>query len=127
MAVDITLESTGIKKHKMNRYFQLKKISAEAASRKISAAIDDAGGYISHSQREDLANAIIDCELQVFVAEKKDAAPIWLRFTLPIAVIAIIILILFLPINFLITGRWTYKNSGITLLILNWFSALKIA
>lgn len=111
----------------MTRYFQLKKISAEAASRKISAAIDDAGGYISHAQREDLASAIIDCELQVFVAEKKDAAPIWLRFTLPIAVIAIIILILFLPINFLITGRWTYKNSGITLLILNWFSALKIA
>lgn len=46
------------------------------------------------------------------------------RLTMPFAIILIILMFIFIPFNFLITGTWTYKISkGI---IYNWFKSLKL-
>jgi len=59
-----------------------------------------------------------------FYYEEKTKVNIWVRFTLPFAIVLIILMILLLPINFIINGKWGYefdKNNNIR----NWFRALK--
>ena len=58
----------------------------------------------------------------IFYEEKSKPTPKWLRFTLPFALILFILMFLFLPINFIITGRWGYNRNG----ALNWFKSLNI-
>ena len=55
----------------------------------------------------------------------KDDAPVtvWVRITLPFAAVVYFAMILFLPFNFLFTGRWGYGFSDKNVLY-NWFHAL---
>lgn len=55
-----------------------------------------------------------------FYKYKKKKTPILLRFTIIFALIILLLMMIFLPVNFLITGRWYYKNR----FIMNWFTAL---
>ena len=60
-----------------------------------------------------------------FFQEKKTPVKTWMRFTLPFAIILMVLMLIALPIAFLITGKWTYplgeKNT-----ILNWFRSLRL-
>ena len=62
----------------------------------------------------------------VFYTEKETEVPVWIRFTLPFALITILIMYIGIPVNFLITGKWGYSGLGKKNYILNWFRALKL-
>ncbi len=68
---------------------------------------------------EHLENNLNDTSLE-FYALEKEVKPFWLRMTLPLAFLIWLILFVFLPINYIIIGRWGYRWEWIK----NWFSAL---
>ena len=73
---------------------------------------------------EELCDRFIELDLE-FYAEKKVAVPIWIRFTMPFAIITMLLMIIGVPITFLITGKWGY-SLGDKNRILNWLKALKL-
>lgn len=73
---------------------------------------------------EELCDRFIDLKLD-FYYEKKTPVNIWIRLTLPFALVAILLMLLALPINFLVTGQWGY-SLGKENKILNWFKSLKL-
>ena len=60
-----------------------------------------------------------------FYTEKKTPVKPWLRFTLPFAIILMILMLIGLPIVFLITGNWHYPHTK-NVRILNWFRSLRL-
>ena len=60
-----------------------------------------------------------------FYSEKKTPVKPWLRFTLPFAIILMLLMLIGLPIVFLITGSWFYPHTKKDR-ILNWFRALRL-
>ena len=58
-----------------------------------------------------------------FYTEEKVAVPLWLRLTLPFALIVMLLMLILLPLNFLFTGKWYYEY----LPIYNWFKSLKLS
>ncbi|MBG0514080.1 MULTISPECIES: hypothetical protein [Elizabethkingia] len=59
-----------------------------------------------------------------FYKEKKETSNVWLRLSIIFLPIVWIILFLFLPLTFIITGRWGYSNKFNW--ILNWMDKVKI-
>jgi len=65
-----------------------------------------------------------------FIRIKKADKPKWIRFTMPLAILckvvysypilAIILLYVFSPIKYLITGRWRYSSPFLT----NWLNSI---
>ena len=63
-------------------------------------------------------------ELDIYLyTEEEKPVPFWIRLTFPFAILVIICLYLFLPINFIFTGKWGYALNGTK--IHNWFRMLK--
>ena len=60
-----------------------------------------------------------------FYSEKKTPVKPWLRFTLPFAIILMLLMLIGLPIVFLITGNWFYPHTKKDI-ILNWFRSLRL-
>jgi hypothetical protein len=60
-----------------------------------------------------------------FYSEKKTPVKPWLRFTLPFAIILMLLMLIGLPIVFLITGNWFYPHTKKDR-ILNWFRSLRL-
>ena len=60
-----------------------------------------------------------------FYTDEKTPVKTWVRFTLPFAIILMLLMFIGLPFAFLITGKWSYplgkKNR-----ILNWFKSLRL-
>lgn len=52
--------------------------------------------------------------------KEKVKSPIWIRLTLPLAFVAMIVLFVLMPINYIVTGHWGYKYEPLT----NWFRSL---
>jgi len=57
-----------------------------------------------------------------FYQETKEKVPFGVRLTIIPAILVIILLWIFLPINFIITGRWSYEFKWME----NWFRMLKL-
>lgn len=60
-----------------------------------------------------------------FYYEKKEPVILWIRLTLPFALILIVLMFLCLPINFMFTGHWGYKL-GKNNYVFNWFKSLNL-
>lgn len=56
--------------------------------------------------------------------EVKQEVSIWVRLTLPFALILIILMAISLPFKFMITGIWGYELGGMKLY--NWFKQLRL-
>lgn len=61
-----------------------------------------------------------------FYTEERVNVPIWIRLTLPFALVTMLIMFILLPINFIITGGWGYDLRKNNTAILNWFRALRL-
>ena len=72
---------------------------------------------------EDLCDRFSELGVDFYV-EHKTPVKLWVRFTVPFAVITILLMVLFSPIKFLFTGKWGYSY-GDKAFLLNWFRALK--
>ena len=60
-----------------------------------------------------------------FFTDEKTPVKTWIRFTLPFAIILMILMLLGMPFVFLITGHWGYSLSDKNR-ILNWFRSLRL-
>lgn len=55
-----------------------------------------------------------------FLSQEKTKAAWWIRLTLPLAIVAWILLFIYLPVNYVIKGEWGYSNTWVE----NWFRQL---
>ena len=78
---------------------------------------------LSKVDSEKLADRFIELGLDFYTEQKTDVKPL-IRLTLPFAVIVMVIMFIFIPINFLITGNWGYSISESNPRLLNWFRSL---
>lgn len=60
-----------------------------------------------------------------FYTEKIVPVPKWIRITLPLALLTMLVMFLVMPIAFMFTGYWGYQL-GEKNRILNWFRALRL-
>lgn len=74
--------------------------------------------------REELANRFRRLKMD-FYYEKKEPVTLITRLSLPFALITMLMMILFLPINFILSGQWGYKL-GKKNVIYNWFKSLRL-
>ena len=79
---------------------------------------------LSQINSEELADRFIELGLE-FYSEEKKPVPVWMRLTLPFALLLMIIMIIGTPIAFIFTGEWGYAL-GNENRILNWFRALRL-
>jgi hypothetical protein len=73
---------------------------------------------------EDMRDRWIELGVDFFT-EEITPVKTWMRFTLPFAIILMILMIIGIPFVFLITGKWTY-SLGEKNQILNWFRSLRL-
>jgi len=73
---------------------------------------------------EEMCNRWIELGVD-FYTDEKTPVKTWVRFTLPFAIVLMLLMFIGFPFVFLITGKWTYpvgkKNR-----ILNWFRSLRL-
>jgi len=74
--------------------------------------------------REEMAARFIELGMD-FYTEEETPVKWWIRLTLPLAFILLVIMCILLPVNFIITGNWGYKFRFKNR-ILNWFLMLRI-
>lgn len=79
---------------------------------------------LSKVDDEEMANRFADLGID-FYTEEKAPVPLMMRLTLPIALILFVLMLIWLPIQFIITGKWGYALKKENK-ILNWFKALKL-
>lgn len=79
---------------------------------------------LSKIDSEEMADRFIELGLD-FYTEEKTPVPLWLRLTMPFALLIMILMFIAIPINFLIIGQWGYSLSEKNRL-LNWFRSLKL-
>lgn len=80
---------------------------------------------LSKISSEELCDRFIDMKMDFF-CEKPTPVNIWIRLTLPFAILTIIVMFIYLPVNFLITGVWGYTISKSNPRLLNWFRSLNL-
>lgn len=71
---------------------------------------------------EELSDRWYTLGIDLYTQEEKKVN-IWIRFTIPFALILILIMFISLPLVFIITGRWGYSLSDKGR-IYNWFRSL---
>jgi hypothetical protein len=61
----------------------------------------------------------------IFYSEEIKPVNGWIRLTLPFAIILFLLMIVFTPVYFLITGKWSYELTNKSV-VRNWFAKLRI-
>lgn len=79
---------------------------------------------LSDIDSEEMADRFGELKMD-FYYEEVTKVKFWNRLTLPFALALMILMFVFLPINFLIKGTWGY-NLGEKNIILNWLRSLKL-
>lgn len=79
---------------------------------------------LSHIDSEEMCDRFNELGLD-FYTEKVTPVKWWIRLTLPFGLTLMLLMFLFLPFNFLITGQWGY-SLGEKNYILNWLRSLKL-
>ena len=68
---------------------------------------------------DDIADHLRGSNLEFYKREKVETS-LFIRFTLPFALIFMLILLIGMPINYIISGKWGYRVEWIN----NWFKSL---
>ena len=76
---------------------------------------------LSKLDSEELCERLIKLNMEFYYTEPTKVG-ILTRLSMPFALIMMLLMIVFLPINFIITGSWGYKWDR----IFNWFKAVGI-
>ena len=61
-----------------------------------------------------------------FYTEEETDAKWWVRLTLPLALIVVILMLIGLPFHYIFTGKWSY-SLGDKSRVLNWFRSIGIS
>lgn len=73
---------------------------------------------------EELCNRFRKLNLN-FYYEEQTPVNLWVRFTLPFAIVLMILMLISLPFVFILTGSWHYPHTKKDI-ILNWFRSLRL-
>jgi len=73
---------------------------------------------------DDMCDRWIELGIDFYV-EKLAPVKLWMRLTLPFALITLVLMFIGLPICFIITGKWGYSLTDENR-IYNWFKALRL-
>lgn len=79
---------------------------------------------LSHIDDEEMCDRLIELGLD-FYTEEKTPISAWIRLTLPFAFVLMLLMLFFIPFNYIITGHWGYRL-GEKNRILNWFKSLRL-
>lgn len=79
---------------------------------------------LKHIDSEEMTARFKKLDLE-FYAEKLTSVKPIIRFTMPFAIILMLLMLIALPFVFLITGKWKY-SLGDNNRILNWFRSLRL-
>jgi len=79
---------------------------------------------LSRVDKEELADRFRKLGLE-FYTEERVPVSFWIRLTLPFGLLAISLMFMGLPINFIITGNWGYSISKKGR-VLNWLRSLRL-
>ena len=79
---------------------------------------------LSKIDRMELCHRLKELNIEFFY-EENTTVNFWIRLTLPFAIFTMFLMLIYLPINFIITGKWYYEI-GKKIKILNWFKALRL-
>ena len=77
---------------------------------------------LKYLSSEELADRFANLGIDFYTNDEDSVTPL-IRLTLPIAFVVILIMFLFLPVNFILSGRWGYNFSKKNV-IRNWFEML---
>lgn len=105
------------------KYRKLKRVWSNSYANYIPN-FDKVFPELKHLDSEEMCDRFRKLNLDFFTEELKPV-PIWLRLTMPFAILTMFLMIIGLPILFLITGKWSY-SLGDKNRILNWMKALRL-
>ena len=91
-------------------FHQYKKARNSDVEKWLIESIPDLSPYCKHKIRED---EIIRFAPYDFFEYKKPVSNFWLRLTIIFIPIVFILLFVFLPVNFLLSGQWGYSTKYI--------------
>ena len=78
---------------------------------------------LKHLTQHEIYDRFVDLDLDLYYIHRRNSVSPLIRLTLPFAIVLMIIMFLYLPINFLFTGYWGYRVSEKSI-IRNWFIML---
>jgi len=105
-------------------YRKLKRTWSQGYSNYIPN-FDEVFPELKNLSQEELCDRFRKLNLSFYQEEQKPI-PVGIRFTMPFALLTILLMFILLPINFLITGSWGYSLDNKKNLLLNWFRSLKL-
>ena len=79
---------------------------------------------LSKIDSDELCDRFIELNIE-FYCEEITPVSLWIRLTLPFALLTMLLMIIMIPFAFLINGRWSY-SLGEKNRLFNWFRALKL-
>ena len=77
---------------------------------------------LKHISSEDLAERFRTLGIEFYTSERRPVPPL-IRLTMPFALITFVIMVLFMPLHYFITGKWKYSLKSNSKLM-NWFDAV---
>lgn len=97
--------------------WRLKKIDYDSFAFQLTQKLDK----LKRTDTDDIVNVIRSMGVTIYKNEKVETS-LWIRFTIILFPIAFIILFAFLPINYIISGKWGYNIKWLK----DWVDALGI-
>lgn len=79
---------------------------------------------IKHLDDYELSDRFRELNLKFYSEEIKPVNG-WIRLTLPFAIVLFLLMIVFIPVYFIITGKWSYELTNKSI-VRNWFAKLRI-
>lgn len=105
----------------MNMFTELKRVYSQGYMNYVPN-FQETFPELKNLTREELADRFKSLGVEFYTAERKPT-PIWIRLTMPFALITVVIMALCMPLNYLITGHWHYSLKDNSKLM-NWFDAV---
>lgn len=99
----------------MKTYWRLTRMDYHQAAWRLKDILPE----LKKTYSDEIVDNLRGSDLQFYYVEKAKS-PIWIRLTLPIALIVMLTLFILMPVNYMITGRWGYKYEPLT----NWLRSL---
>lgn len=99
----------------MSLYFRLRRKDVS----NVAILLKQSFPELKNCYTEDIEEVLRKTGISFYYKENKKVK-VYMRLTLPFALVAMIILAILSPINFIINGRWGYKITWVR----NWFISL---
>lgn len=96
-------------------FYRINKKSSWFVANELRKAIPD----LQRLSTEEVDYAIKGLNIEYLYREKVKANP-FIRLTLPLAAVVWVLMMFFLPVNYLLVGKWGYQNEFLE----NWFRSL---